>query len=128
MKSAETKVTVNYTPEQEALLKALYDGGNGMSIKDIAADPRINKPEKSVRGKLVHMNVYVKQAVTKTAEFKDEGPTKKDMIAVLKGLGFSEGALTGLNNATKNALAEVIERVNPREVEAGEAEAEAAAA
>lgn len=127
MKSADTKVAVNYTPELETLIKSLYDGGNGMSIKDIAADPRVNKPEKSVRGKLVHMGVYVKPAVTKVAEYKDEGPTKKDQLAVLKGLGFSEDALKGLNNATKNALAEVIARVSPATVEADEAdEAQAA--
>jgi len=109
----EATAKVNYTPELIALIVELYDGGNGVSIKEIAADPRVNKPEKSVRGKLVHMGKYVKPAV-EAKEFVNEGPSKKDHLATLKEFGFSEDALKGLNNATKPALAEVIDKLNAR--------------
>jgi hypothetical protein len=98
----------NYTPELENRVRELYDGGKGMSIKDIAAE--INRSERSVRGKLVHMGVYVK-ADKPVAEYRPEGPSKKEYLASLEALGFSEEALKGLGNATKPALAEVIDKV-----------------
>ncbi len=103
----------NYSPEQESKLLELYNAGKGMSVAEIAKE--IDKPEKSVRGKLVSLKVYV--PVVKPAKtFKDEGPTKKALIADLEVLGFGPEALKGLENATKGALAEVIERVKANKV------------
>jgi hypothetical protein len=97
----------NYSPELEARLVELYNAGNGKSVADIAAE--IDRPEKSVRGKLVSLKVYVPQ-VKPVKTFKDEGPSKKNLLASLAERGFSADALKGLENATKPALAEVIER------------------
>jgi hypothetical protein len=98
----------NYTPELENTIKALYDGGKGKSVADIAAE--INRTPKSVLGKLVHMGVYV-PAEKPVKTFADQGPSKKELLAVLESIGFSEDALKGLGNATKPALQEVVERV-----------------
>ena len=106
-KSTEAKQP-NYTPELEKQLIELYDGGKGKSVAEIAAE--INRTPKSVLGKLVHMGVYVpSEKPVKT--FADQGPSKKELLAVLEQIGFSEDALKGLGNATKPALQEVVERV-----------------
>lgn len=97
---------VNYSPELTAKLIELYAAGQGMSIKDIAVE--IDRPEKSVRGKLVSLKVYV-AADKPIKTLKDEGPTKKALIGELEALGFSPVALKGLESATKPALAEVID-------------------
>lgn len=103
----------NYSPELEAKLIEMYDAGNGKTVAEIALE--IDRPEKSVRGKLVSLKVYKPQdKPVKT--YKDEGPTKKALLAVLETVGFSTDALKGLENATKPALAEVIERVNAAKV------------
>ena len=97
----------NYSPALTAKVLELYAAGNGASIKEIAAI--VDRTEKSVRGKLVSLKVYVKvEKPIKTQ--KDEGPSKKDLLKVLEAQGFSPDALKGLENATKPALAEVIER------------------
>lgn len=98
---------VNYSPELTAKVQELYAAGE--TIKAIAE--AVDRTEKSVRGKLVSLKVY--KAVPKAIKTnKDEGPSKKDQLKVLEGLGFSAEALEGLKNATKPALAEVIERSN----------------
>lgn len=98
----------NYTPELVEQIVADYDGGNGMSVKDIAV--KYNRSVRSVTGKLVNLGVYVKAEVPVKAHV-DTGPSKKDYLAVLEGLGFSGTGLDGLKNATKPALAEVIDRI-----------------
>jgi hypothetical protein len=105
---AEKVKTPNYSPELEAKLVELYDAGKGLSIEAIAA--QVNKPVKSVRSKLVSMKVYVKPEAP-VKEYKAEGPSKKEIIEVLKNLGISETSLDGLKGATKPALSEVAERL-----------------
>ena len=100
--------TVNYTKEQEALITRLYVEEK-MSVEDIAV--QLDKPVKSVRGKLVSMKVYVKASAPVAKAKKNEGPSKKELTKVLESLGFSVAGAKGLENATKGAIAEVIERV-----------------
>ena len=102
METANAK-TKGYTSEQETVLESLYSGGKGVDVKTIAADPRINKPVRSVIGKLVNMGLYVKaEAPVKT--FKDTGPSKKEILKRLEDFGLSEEVRKGLENATKGAL------------------------
>ena len=98
----------NYTSELQARIVELYDGGNGMTPAQIGAE--INRSANSVRSKLVHLKVYV-PVVKAPKTFVDTGPSKKNLIEVLKAQGFSQVALDGLNNATKPALQEVIDRL-----------------
>ena len=100
--------TVNYTKEQEAQITDLYVNQK-MSVEDIAK--QIDKPVKSVRGKLVSMKIYVKASAPVAKAKKNEGPSKKELTKVLESLGFSATGAKGLENATKGAIAEVIERV-----------------
>ena len=100
--------TVNYTKEQEAQLTDLYVNQK-MSVEDIAK--QLDKPVKSVRGKLVSMKIYVKASAPVAKAKKNEGPSKKELTKVLESLGFSATGAKGLENATKGAIAEVIERV-----------------
>lgn len=100
--------TVNYTKEQEALITDLYVNQK-MSVEDIAK--QLDKPVKSVRGKLVSMKIYVKASAPVAKAKKNEGPSKKELTKVLESLGFSATGAKGLENATKGAIAEVIERV-----------------
>ena len=99
---------VNYTKEQEDQLTDLYVNQK-MSVEDIAK--QIDKPVKSVRGKLVSMKIYVKASAPVAKAKKNEGPSKKELTKVLESLGFSGVGAKRLENATKGAIAEVIERV-----------------
>lgn len=102
----ETKVDkVNYSPELTAKVTELYAAGK--TVKEIALE--VNKPERSVRGKLVALKLY-KPVVKAAKTLADEGPSKKDLTKVLESMGFSASAVKGLEGATKAALAEVIER------------------
>jgi transposase len=101
----KSEKALNYSPELVAQIVADYDGGNGLSIKEIAA--KYNRSTRSITGKLVNLGKYVKPEVVEKAP-ADTGPTKKEYLEVLKGLDFSEIALDGLKGATKPALAEVI--------------------
>jgi hypothetical protein len=103
----------NYSDELIAQILADYDGGKGMSAKDIGV--KYNRATRSIVGKLVNLGVYVKAEVA-PKEHVDNGPSKKEYLEVLKGLGFSDPALDGLKNATKPALAELIERVQDKAV------------
>jgi hypothetical protein len=99
-----------YSEAEVALIRGMYLDGN-MSPADIAKDPRVDRTEKSVRGKLVSMGVYRKVEKPAAKPKKDEGPTKKELQGILVSLGFSQVAADGLGNATKGAITEVIERV-----------------
>lgn len=118
MESEKNKI-VNYTKEQEIQLANLYVEQR-MSVEDIAV--QLDKPVKSVRGKLVSMKLYVKASAPVAKTKKNEGPTKKELSKMLESLGFSAEGAKGLENATKGAIAEVIERVraNTPAVEASE--------
>lgn len=98
----------NYTSELVDQIKADYDGGKGLSAKELAV--KYNRSVRSIVGKLVSEKVYVKAEVP-VKEHVDTGPTKKEYQKILEDLGFSADAVNGLGNATKNALAEVIEKV-----------------
>ena len=98
----------NYTPELVAKIVADYDGGKGMTVAAIAA--KYDRAPKSIQGKLVYEKVYVVQdKPVKT--FADQGPAKKVLIEKLRELGLSQTTLDGLNNATKPALQELLERI-----------------
>lgn len=118
VKSENTKASWN-DPKLVAELVSDYDGGNGMTI-DALAD-KFNRTKKSVIGKLVSEGVYVKATVQPKTR-ADDGPSKKDLLAKLEALGFSEDGLKGLNNATKPALVEVLDRLGANK--ASEAPAE----
>lgn len=96
-----------YTPELVAAILKDYDGGNGLSIDGIA--DKYNLSKKSVLGKLVSLKAYVKPAVVVKTR-KDDGPSKKEILANLEQFGFSQTALKGLENATKPALSEVVDK------------------
>ncbi len=105
----------NYTPELVNAIKADYDGGKGLTTKELAVE--YDRPEKSIRGKLVHEKVYVPvEKPIKT--FVDNGPSKKELLADLEKFGFSEDAIKGLGNATKTALQEVKEHLGTKVAEA----------
>lgn len=107
MENEKNKV-VNYTKEQEALITDLYVNQK-MSVEAIANE--LDKPVKSIRGKLVSMKIYQKASTPVTKAKKNDGPSKKELTKVLESLGFSAVGAKGLENATKGAIAEVIERV-----------------
>lgn len=96
----------NYSDAETAQLIADYNGGNGMSVAEIAA--KMNRTPKSVQGKLVFLKVYV-PAVKAVKTFADQGPAKKELTKALEQY-LSPECVTGLNNATKSALAELVER------------------
>jgi hypothetical protein len=96
---------VNYSPELTAKVTELYAAGK--TVKEIALE--VDKPERSVRGKLVALKLY-KPAEKVVKTLADEGPSKKDLLKVLENSGFPAELLKGLEGATKPALAEVIER------------------
>lgn len=117
-----TEKAENYNSELCDLIKAMYDGGKGMTPAQIGADPRVNRSTNSVRGKLVNLKVYVPvEKPVKT--FVDTGPSKKNLIEKLRDYGFTQVALDGLNNATKPALQEVIDRLNDSAAEGENSEA-----
>lgn len=104
-----TEKVKSYSPELVDEMVRLYDGGNGLSAREIAA--KINRPYRSVVGKLVSLQVYV-PADKPVKGYEDTGPTKKALIESLKGFNFSEAGITGLENATKPALQEILEKLS----------------
>jgi hypothetical protein len=118
METANKKAS-GYTPELTAKVIELYRGG--MSVKDIAV--QVNKPVRSVTGKLVSEKVYVKPEVP-TKPFVDNGPTKKEILKRLEALNLSEEVIKGLTNATKGALEVVADRLEAANSEGVEAEVE----
>ena len=99
----------SYTPELTEKLKARY--------AELVADPtqhadavtilaqEFNKPEKSIRSKLVKEKVYV--APDKPKKEREDGPTKKELVKTLTGLTGLD--LLGIEGATKSALRELID-------------------
>ena len=98
---------VNYTEDLTNQIIADYDGGNGMSVQEIA--DKIGKPVASVRAKLVREQVYVPQEKVK-AERKT-GPGKKDIIRDLVPFVGEETA-NGLMGAKKDALVSIRDYFN----------------
>jgi len=93
----------NYTPELTEKVKNDYAAG--VTIEAIAE--ATGKTVKSIRAKLVREGVYVAaEKPVKTA--KDEGPTKKELLAELSATGFD---VAGFEGATKEAIKRVISLV-----------------
>ena len=96
---------VNYTAELTAAIVERYTAGE--SVETIAES--IGKAVRSVRSKLVREGVYVAVEKPKAAA-KDEGPTKKELLAVLESLA-PQFPIEGFVNANKDALAALIEHL-----------------
>ena len=99
MTTAKTEKVVNYTPEQEAQLKAGYEAGQSVE----ALGQLVGKTARSVVAKLSRMGIYKKKAyVSKTGE----APVKKDTQAETIGriLALSEADTDSLTKANKIAL------------------------
>ena len=93
----------NYTTEQTQELIAAYQEGS--TVDDLAA--LFDKPVRSVRSKLVREGVYV--AAPRTRAAKQDGPTKKELLRELEGMGL---VVDGLEGATKEAIARIISVVH----------------
>jgi len=102
---AETQKARKYSEEDVLVLTEGYNPNNTVESVIELADT-LNKTIPSIRAKLVSLGIYVApEKSTKVA--KDEGPSKKDLIAVLVALTGRQ--LEGIEGATKPALAEIIE-------------------
>ena len=96
---AGAKGTVNYTAEQEAELQQLYQE-EGMDVEALAE--HFGKTERSIRSKLVRMQIY--RPAEKTAT-RATGPTKKELLRDLEQLEYNTA---GLDAATKEALSHLL--------------------
>ena len=93
---------VNYTETQTDSMKAAYAAG--ASVEMIAES--MGKAVRSVRAKLVREGVYV--AAEKAVKAKrEDGPTKKEMLIQLSAV-WPDAPVEGLVNATKEAIAALI--------------------
>lgn len=106
MANTNTAKAPKYSPELVAAILADYDGGKGLTAKQIAENR--NLAVRSVIGKLVNLGVYVKAEVAPKT-FVDNGPTKKETMKRFEALGLSEEVRKGLENATKNSLQVIAE-------------------
>jgi hypothetical protein len=102
MTMADTK-TANYTDSQVAKLLSLYESLGNEGLEEIAA--AIGKSVRSVRSKLVREGAYVASAKPSKVA-KDLGPSKKELLNELESI--VQFDVTGLNGATKEAIASVI--------------------
>ena len=94
---------VNYTDEMVATATEMYQELGNEGMQKIA--DAVGHSIRSVRSKLVREGVYVAPAKPE-AKPKDEGPTKKEMLAELADL--VDFDVAGLTGATKPAIASVI--------------------
>jgi phosphosulfolactate synthase (CoM biosynthesis protein A) len=101
MGKAEPKV--NYTESAVERLLELYTNLGNDGIDAIAAE--LSKPRRSVIAKLVREGVYV-APVKAVKAAKDEGPTKKELLAELREL--VDFDVDGLTPATKDAIQAVL--------------------
>jgi len=92
--------TVNYTEEMVSQLHELYAEMGNDGLDEIAQ--KLEKPVRSIRAKLVRDGLYV--ASPKSAEAKKDGPSKKEILNAIDGLGFDS---KGLEGATKEALTRI---------------------
>jgi len=109
MSNAQKKV--NYTDEQVTLLRSMYAEKGNDGLDEIAK--ALNKGVRSVRAKLVRDGLYI--APDKPAkQAKEEGPSKKELLIQLDGLGFDS---KGFEGATKDAIGRLIGRFSWTRVE-----------
>ena len=104
-----TEKKPNYTDAQVARLSEYKPGE---SLKALADE--LGKTERQVRAKLVHMGLY-RAAEKPVAEPKDEGPTKKEILAAIEARGFNT---EGFDGATKAALSRLRDSLPAVEAEA----------
>ena len=105
MATAKTEKTVNYTPEQETVLRVGYETDK-KTVEELAL--LVGKTARSVVAKLSRMGIYKKKAyVSKNGE----APVKKDTHAETIGriLGLSENDIDSLTKANKTALKAVMQ-------------------
>lgn len=95
-----TNKTVNYTEEMVSQLHELYAEMGNDGLDEIAQ--KLEKPVRSIRAKLVRDGLYV--ASPKSAAAKKDGPSKKEILNAIDGLGFDS---KGLEGATKEALTRI---------------------
>ena len=91
--------TVNYSEEMVSRLHEMYAELGNDGLDQIAET--LEKPIRSIRAKLVRDGLYV--APPKSAAKKD-GPSKKEILNAIDGLGFDS---KGLEGATKEALTRI---------------------
>jgi hypothetical protein len=94
---------VNYTESQVESIKAQYEALGNAGLEAIAES--VQKSKRSVIAKLVREGVYQAEAKPVKVE-RDEGPTKKELLAELDSLGALD--TKGLDAATKDAISAVI--------------------
>lgn len=104
-KTATAKVA-KWTDEQVATLETGYVKGDVASVEALMAE--LGKTKRQVVGKLVAMKLYEKPAEP-VKQAKVEGPSKKELLADLRALGFDD---EGLQGATKDAIVRVLEAVS----------------
>ena len=95
-----TTKTVNYTEEMVSQLHTMYTELGNEGLDQIAE--ALEKPVRSIRAKLVRDGLYV--ASPKSAAANKDGPSKKEILNAIDGLGFDS---TGLEGATKEALVRI---------------------
>ncbi len=114
-----TAKTVNYTPEQTALMVAEYTANPSQETVAMLAE-KMGRTLRSVIAKLSREKVYV----AKTYETKKgEKPVKKDSMADAIGsiLNLSEAETDSLAKANKTALAKVFAALaNSRPIDGNE--------
>jgi len=108
-----TEKTVNYTPEMEAVLTAVYnpkadEATRSDQINEIVE--KVGRNRRSVIAKLSRMGLYVKK------EYKNkrgEKPVSKAVLvsAIAKECGVNEEKVESLEKATKVALATVYQNL-----------------
>lgn len=105
---------VNYTNEQVKKLITLYSEKGNKGLDEIAET--LEKSVPSIRAKLIKEGVYVPEE--KKAATRKNGPSKKELLNTLRGItGLDHN---GLDNATKNAIKEIIMLVKKKNKGEGE--------
>jgi len=104
--------TVNYSDADVVKLKELYAEKGNSGLDEIAKE--FGKSVPSVRAKLVREGVYVKPEAAKTGTKRNDGPSKKELLAKLSGITGSKHE--GLDAATKGAIQELIDLFSDNEV------------
>lgn len=100
--------TVNYTPEQTAVLVSRYVD-EGVTVEALAQE--FGKTVRSIVAKLSREGVYKKKEYTsKTGERPVKKDETADKIGVLVGL--SEGEVDSLTKANKGALLKILAKLS----------------
>ena len=121
---AKTEKTPNYTESQVRDMISAYQTAPGDATVDKLAKD-LAKTRRSIIAKLTHLGIYQKPvAAPKT--LKDEGPTKKDLLAQLEEAD-PTFPIDGITPATKEAIAAVLAIVRAGAEESTDEVAEEAA-